>query len=341
VTERHLTDPAAVTVEDVEAAATRIAGEVHRTPVLTSATLDERAGATIQLKAEHLQRAGAFKIRGATNAIRLLDPDRLARGVVAFSSGNHAQAVALAAREAGAPATIVMPSDAPSSKLGATRAYGAATVTFDRARDDREAIAIALADRDGATLIRPYDDPAVIAGQGTCALELIDQAGAPDILVVPVGGGGLIAGCATVVEAAAPQTRVIGAEPEAADDTRRSLLEGARVEIAPPTTIADGLAVTAPGRLTFPVIQRLVDDVVTVSERQIVDAMVFLFERLKIVVEPSGAVGVAALLAGCVPDAAGRTVGVILSGGNVDGGLFRTITAGSPGGSRVRANDPG
>jgi threonine dehydratase len=247
--------------------------------------------------------------------------------VVAFSSGNHAQAVALAAREAGTKATIVMPADAPPSKLEATGAYGAAIVTFDRSHDDREAIATALAERDGASLIRPYDDPAVIAGQGTCALELVDQTGALDILLVPIGGGGLIAGCATVAEAASPQTRVIGVEPEVADDTRRSLAGGTRVEIAPPDTAADGLAVTSPGRLTFPVIQRLVDDVVTVSERQIVDAMVFLFERLKIVVEPSGAVGVAALLAGCLPDAAGRTVGVILSGGNVDAARFRALTA--------------
>jgi threonine dehydratase len=335
-----VTDPAAVTVEDVQAAAARIAGRVHRTPVLTSATLDERVGATIFLKAEHLQRAGAFKIRGATNAIRSLDPDRLARGVVAFSSGNHAQAVALAAREAAAAATIVMPSDAPSSKLHATRAYGAAIVTFDRANDDREAIATELAERDGSTLIRPYDDPAVMAGQGTCALELVDQTGAPEILLVPVGGGGLIAGCAAVAEAASPQAQVIGVEPEVADDTRRSLGAGVRMEIAPPETIADGLAVTSPGRLTFPVIQRLVDDIVTVSEQQIVDAMVFLFERLKIVVEPSGAVGVAALLAGCLPDASGRTVGVILSGGNVDAERFRVLTAGGPG-SNLSSSSPG
>jgi threo-3-hydroxy-L-aspartate ammonia-lyase len=322
-----VSDPPVVTIEDVRAAAERIAGRVHRTPVLTSSTLDERVGAAIVLKAEHLQRAGAFKIRGATNAIRSLDADRLARGVVAFSSGNHAQAVALAAREAGAAATIVMPVDAPAAKLEATRAYGATIVAFDRAHDDREAIATAVADREGATLIRPYDDPAVIAGQGTCALEFVDQAGAPDILVVPVGGGGLIAGCATVAETAMPRTRVIGVEPAAADDTRRSLAAGSRVEIASPDTIADGLAVTAPGRLTFPLIQRLVDDVVTVDESQIVEAMVFLFDRLKIVVEPSGAVGVAALLAGRVPDVAGRTVGVILSGGNVDAERFRALTA--------------
>ena len=298
-----VSDPPVVTIEDVRAAAERIAGQVHRTPVLTSSTLDERVGATVLLKAEHLQRAGAFKIRGATNAIRSLGADRIARGVVAFSSGNHAQAVALAAREAGAPATIVMPADAPAAKLAATRAYGATIVTFDRTRDDREAIAIAVADRDGATLVRPYDDLAVIAGQGTCALELVDQAGAPDVLLVPIGGGGLIAGCATVAEVTMPRTRVIGVEPDVADDTRRSIAAGSRVEIAPPDTIADGLAVTAPGRLTLPVIQRLVDDVVTVSESQIVQAMVFLFDRLKIVVEPSGAIGVAALLAGRVPDA--------------------------------------
>jgi threo-3-hydroxy-L-aspartate ammonia-lyase len=329
-----VSEPSVVTIDDVRAAAERIAGHVHRTPVLTSSTLDGRVGAMTLLKAEHLQRAGAFKIRGATNAIRSLEPDRLAHGVVAFSSGNHAQAVALAAREAGAAATIVMPSDAPAAKLEATRAYGATIVTFDRARDDREAIAAVVADRDGATLIRPYDDPGVIAGQGTCALELADQAGAPDVLVVPVGGGGLIAGCATVAESAMPRTRVIGVEPDVADDTCRSVAAGARVEIAPPDTIADGLAVTTPGRLTFPVIQRLVDDIVTVRESQIVEAMVFLFDRLKIVVEPSGAVGVAALLAGCLPDVTGRTVGVILSGGNVDAARFRSLTAGGVAGSR-------
>jgi threonine dehydratase len=330
-----VTDRPIVTIEDVRGAADRIAAHVHRTPVLTSSSLDERVGSTVLLKAEHLQRAGAFKIRGATNALRLLDPGLLANGVVAFSSGNHAQAVALAAREAGSSATIVMPADAPSAKLEATRAYGATVVTFDRALDDREAIATGIADRDAATLIRPYDDPGVIAGQGTCALELVDQAGAPDLLLVPVGGGGLIAGCATVAEVAMPRTLVIGVEPETADDTSRSVAAGSRIEIAPPETIADGLAVTAPGRLTFPMIQRLVDHVVTVSESEIVAAMVFLFDRLKAVVEPSGAVGVAALLAGRVPDATGRTVGVILSGGNIDTRRFRALTAGGVGGSRA------
>jgi threonine dehydratase len=325
---------AAVTIDDVREAARRIAGRVHRTPVLRSATLDDRADATILMKAEHLQRAGAFKIRGATNAIRSIDPDRLARGVIAFSSGNHAQAVALAAREAGARATILMPSDAPPSKLEATRSYGARVVTFDRAHDDREAIATELADRDDATLVRPYDDLALVAGQGTCALELIDQVGPPDVLLVPVGGGGLIAGCATVAKEELARTRVIGIEPEGADDTRRSIAAGLRVEIPQPETIADGLAVTAPGRLTFPVIQRLVDDVVTVSERQIVDAMVFLFDRVKAVVEPSGAVGVAALLTGAVPDVAGKTVAVILSGGNVDAARFAALATAGVGGSR-------
>ncbi len=325
----------AVTLDDVVAASDRIAGRVHRTPLLSSSTLDDRVGAHVLLKAEHFQRAGAFKIRGATNAILSLDAGALARGVVAFSSGNHAQAVALAAREAGTSATIVMPADAPASKLRATRDYGAEIVTYDRAREDREAIATELADRIGAALIRPYDDSAVIAGQGTCALELATQADDLDFLLVPVGGGGLIAGCATVAEGAMPAARVIGVEPASADDTRRSVAAGARVEIEPPDTIADGLAVTSPGRLTFPTIQRLVDDVVTVGEAEIVDAMVFLFERSKIVVEPSGAVGVAALLAARVPGVAGRTVSVILSGGNVDAKRFASLTDRGVGGSRA------
>jgi threonine dehydratase len=267
---------------------------------------------------ESLQRSGSFKFRGAYSRISLLSPDELGRGVVAYSSGNHAQAVALAASILGSRAVIVMPEDAPPEKIAATRGYGAEVVTFDRYTEDRAAIGAALAAERSLTLVPPYDDLDVMAGQGTAALELIEESGSFDLLVAPVSGGGLIAGCATVAETLHADTRVVGVEPEAADDTRRSLAEGRRVRLEQvPRTIADGLAVDTPGELTFPLNRRLVDVVVTVSEAELVDAMAFLFERLKAVVEPSGAAGVAALLAGRVPEAAGSRVGVIVSGGNL------------------------
>ena len=296
-----------ISLEDVERAARRLEGVANRTPVLTSRTLDERAGAAVFLKAESLQRAGAFKFRGAYNAISQLEES----GVAAFSSGNHAQAVALAARLLGKQATILMPLDAPPAKVEATRGYGAEVVTYDRYSEDREALGRALAEERGLPLVPPYDHPGVMAGQGTAALELLDEVGGLDLLVVPVGGGGLIAGCATAVDGRA---RVVGVEPDAGDDTRRSLAAGERVEIEVPRTIADGLQATAPGRLTFGVNRERVDGIVTVSDEEIVEAMAFLFDRMKLVTEPSGAVGVAALLAGRV---AGRRIGVIVSGGNV------------------------
>jgi threonine dehydratase len=296
-----------ISLQDVERAARRLEGVANRTPVLTSRTLDERAGAAVFLKAESLQRAGAFKFRGAYNAISQLEES----GVAAFSSGNHAQAVALAARLLGKQATILMPLDAPPAKVEATRGYGAEVVTYDRYSEDREALGRALAEERGLPLVPPYDHPGVMAGQGTAALELLDEVGALDLLVVPVGGGGLIAGCATAVDGRA---RVVGVEPDAGDDTRRSLAAGERVEIEVPRTIADGLQATAPGRLTFGVNRKRVDGIVTVSDEEIVEAMAFLFDRMKLVTEPSGAVGVAALLAGRV---AGRRIGVIVSGGNV------------------------
>ena len=300
-----------ISLADVEAAAERLAGVANRTPVFTSRTLDERVGAEVFLKAESFQRGGAFKFRGAYNAVSQMDGD-----VVAYSSGNHAQAVAVAARLTGKQAVIVMPLDTPSAKLEATRGYGAEIVTYDRYTEDREALGRALAEERGLALVPPYDHPLVMAGQGTAALELLDEVGGLDMLVVPVGGGGLIAGCATAVD---NRARVFGVEPAEGDDTRRSLEAGARVAIDVPRTIADGLQATAPGELTFEVNRERVEGVVTVSDQEIVDAMAFLFDRMKLVTEPSGAVGVAALLNGRIE--LGARVGVIISGGNV--GLAR------------------
>ncbi len=320
---------AAIELADIEAAAARLAGVAHRTPLLSSRTLDELVGAEAVLKCENLQRTGSFKLRGAYNAIATLEPAELRRGVAAYSSGNHAQAVALAARLLNTTAVIVMPSDAPASKRTATEGYGAEIVTYDRYAEDRVAIAERLAGDRGLTLIAPYEHAQVIAGQGTVALELIEDAGRLDALLAPVSGGGLIAGCGTVARALAPQARVIGVEPERGDDTKRSLAAGRRVEIEVPRTIADGLAVNAPGELTFPITQRVVDEVVLVSDAEIVAAMAFLFERMKLVVEPSGATGVAALLAGRA-ELSGR-VGVVISGGNVDAARFAALTAAAGG----------
>jgi threonine ammonia-lyase medium form len=305
-----------IELEDVRAAAQRLYGVAHRTPALTSHTLDDAVGATVYVKAECFQRGGAFKFRGAYNKISSLAPDELARGVLAYSSGNHAQAVALSARLLDTTATIVMPEDAPAAKVEATRGYGAEIVTYDRFAESREEIGMRLAADRGAVLVKPYDDPLVMAGQGTVALELLEDAQELDVLVVPVSGGGLIAGCATAAKALLPSVRVVGVEPEAGDDTRRSLVAGKRVRIDVPRTIADGLQSSEPGELTFEVNRRLVDEVVTVGDAEIVDAMAFLFDRMKLVAEPSGAVGVAALLTGRI-DVRGSRAGVVLSGGNV------------------------
>ncbi len=317
-------------------AAERLQGVAHRTPVITSRALDERTGARLFLKVEALQRGGAFKIRGAYNAVSSLDEPTLARGVCAVSSGNHAQAVTLAARLCGTRAVILMPADAPALKRAATEGYGAEVITFDRYRDDRERLARDLAaDRDLA-LVHPYDNPYVIAGQGTVALELLEQVaehdlefadGSPsglDAVVVPVGGGGLIAGTAIAVKALSPATRVIGVEPLASDDVARSLASGKRESVKVGLTIADGQQTSSPGELTWPVIQRLVDQVVTISDEQIVDAMRTLFERCKLVAEPSGASALAAVLSGAV-DVAGRRVAVIVSGGNVGARAFAEL----------------
>jgi threonine dehydratase len=320
----------AITFDDVAAAAQRLTGHAHRTPVLTSRTADELTGARVFFKAENFQRMGAFKFRGAFNALARFSPAQRERGVIAFSSGNHAQATALAARILGMPGVIVMPQDAPAAKLAATRGYqdgqpGSEVVLYDRYTEDREAIGRRLAQERGMTLVPPYDHVDVMAGQGTAALELVEQVremdgGGLDALLVCVGGGGLISGCAVAATHLLPGIDVWGVEPEAGNDTQRSLAEGRIVHIDTPKTIADGAQTQHSGALTFPVIQALVKGIVTVSDEELVQAMRFFAERMKIVVEPTGCLGAAALLSRVagLPCLRGRRVGVILSGGNVD-----------------------
>ena len=316
-----------VTFDDVRDAAVRLDGVAHRTPVLTSRTLNGRVGAEVFVKCENFQRIGAFKIRGAYNAAAQLGPERLARGVAAYSSGNHAQATALAARELGTRAVILMPEDAPRSKREATLGYGAEVVTYDRYTQDRTALGEALAEERGLALIPPYDHPHVIAGQGTAVLELLEETGELDALVVPVGGGGLMAGSAVTARSLHPGTRLVGVEPDSGDDTKRSLEAGERITIPVPRTLADGQALPAPGEITFAVNRQLVDGIALVSDDEIRDAMRFAFERLKIVLEPSGATALAALLSGRV-EALPRRVGLIASGGNIDTRRFTEIVNG-------------
>jgi threo-3-hydroxy-L-aspartate ammonia-lyase len=300
--------------DDVRAAARLLDGVAHRTPVVRSRTLGEH----VVLKAENLQRAGAFKFRGAYNKIASLPPGT---DVLAFSSGNHAQATALAARLLGAKATILMPTNAPRSKVEATRGYGAEIITYDRYTEDRDALGEALAAERGLELVRPYDDSSIMAGAGTAALELLEDAGVVDTLVTPVGGGGLIGGSATIAKDLGVR-RVVGVEPEAGDDWKQSLAAGRIVAIDVPRTIADGLQTHAPGALTWEVGSRLVDEIVTVTEAQIVEAMRFAFERLKLVIEPSGAVGIAAVLNGIVE---APSIGIVISGGNVGADRFAEL----------------
>ena len=307
----------AINADDVRAAAERIRPLARRTPVMSSAGFDAEAGARVFFKCENLQRGGAFKIRGASNLILSLPEAALARGVVAYSSGNHAQATAIAARHVGAKATIVMPRDAPRSKMESTRAYGANVVTYDRATENRERIAQAILDETGAALVPPFDHPMIMAGQGTAALELLEETGPLDALIAPVGGGGLLSGCATIAKALNPYVRIFGAEPEGANDTFLSMIAGERVTVAHPETIADGLRAPSPGALTFPVLKRLVERIVLVSDDEIRAAVKYLLLRLKILVEPSGAAPAAALLFRKLPRDIG-SVGVVLSGGNVD-----------------------
>jgi threo-3-hydroxy-L-aspartate ammonia-lyase len=314
----------AIDLHEIRAAARRLAGVAHRTPVFTSRTLDDLTGAQVFLKAESLQRAGAFKFRGAYNAIASLPAEQRVRGVAAFSSGNHAQAVALAARLLETKAAILMPTDAPPEKVAATRGYGAEVVSYDRYTQDREILGRTLARESGLALVPPFDHPAVMAGQGTAALELLEDVPGLEALVMPVGGGGLLAGCAVAAKSIVPSIRVWGVEPETGDDVRRSLETGERVSIPVPRTIADGLQTTAVGRAPFEVLRMLCDGVVTLSDKALVEAMRFLFERMKLVVEPSGVAGVAALLAQKL-DIGARRVGIILSGGNVSAERFADL----------------
>ncbi|HEY8026552.1 MAG TPA: threo-3-hydroxy-L-aspartate ammonia-lyase [Burkholderiaceae bacterium] len=307
----------AVTYEDVARAAGRLAGVAHKTPVLTSSQADELAGGKLFFKCENLQRVGAFKFRGAYNAISCLTPEQRAKGVVAFSSGNHAQGMALAASLLGVKVTIVMPSDAPAMKLAATSAYGAEVILYDRKCEDREAIAARLAAERGSPVIPAYDHPNVIAGQGTAAKELIEEVGALDYLLVPIGGGGLLSGCAVAASALAPQCQVFGVEPEAGNDAQRSFRSGEIVHIPVPDTIADGAQTQHIGKLVLPILQAYVKDIITVNDDQLRTQMRFFVERMKIVVEPAGSLGAAAALHGLL-DLRGKRVGIIVSGGNVD-----------------------
>ncbi len=305
-----------IEINDVRAAAQRLAGIANRTPVLTSRRLDERVGAQLFLKAENHQRTGSFKFRGAYNRVSQLSADELARGIVSISSGNHAQAVALSARLAGTSAVIFMPEDTPKAKREATAAYGAQIVNFDRYADDRDDLIASKISGTGRTFVPPYDHPHIMAGQGTAALELFEEIGDLDALVVPVSGGGLIAGSGVVAKTLSPDLRLYGVEPAEGNDTKRSLEAGERVRVPVPRTIADGLQVNIPGELTFDVNKNQIDEVALVTDEEIVEAMRFYFETLKIVVEPSGAVSLAALLTGKL-DVAARRVGVVISGGNV------------------------
>jgi threonine dehydratase len=314
----------AITLDDVRAAAGRLRGVANRTPVLTSRTLDRLVGGRVFLKCENLQRGGAFKFRGAYNRLVALSSQQRARGVVAFSSGNHAQGVALAARELGIHATVVMPSDAPALKLAATQEYGAEVVGYDRQTEDREAIAQRLADERGLTVVPPYDDPLIMAGQGTAALELIEDVGRLDWLLMPVGGGGLLSGCTVAATGVQPDIKVMGVETHTSDDWVQSLQAGHRVHIPPPDTVADGIRTQQPGMLTFPIVQRLAHGVMSVSDAEVLAAMRFLLLRAKLLVEPTGAVPVALLLSGR-RDVVGQRVGVILSGGNADPALVAEV----------------
>jgi threonine dehydratase len=313
----------AVTFEDVRAAAQRVAGNAHHTPVLTSHTLNDLVGAEVFLKMESLQRMGAFKFRGAFNAMSQLNDEQRQRGVIAFSSGNHAQAIALVGRMLGIKTVIVMPTNAPEIKKAATEGYGARVVLYDAATQDREQVAKELADEGGYTTIPPYNHPHVIAGQGTAAYELIEEVGALDWVVTCVGGGGLLAGTALASKGLLPNTKVIGVEPELANDAALSFKTGVIHTIHNPPTIADGTRTPSLGTLTFPIIQLYVDDIVTVSEEQIKEAVRFAFLRMKQVIEPSGALGLAAVLSGAVK-VTGR-VGIVVSGGNVDGKTMAEI----------------
>lgn len=317
-----------LTIDDVRAAARRLGNRIHRTPVISSQSFDDASGFTVFFKCENLQRAGAFKIRGALNKLLTLSAAERARGVVAFSSGNHAQGVALAARMLGTTAVVCMPKDAPALKVEATRNYGAEIVVYDRHTQDREQVAREIMERTGRMLVPPYDDAAIMAGQGTAALELLEDVPSLDALLTPVGGGGLMAGCATAARALFPGLQIFGVETETANDTYLSFRRGERVTIPPPPTIADGIRLTTPGALTFPVLKALLTDMLLVSDDEVRAAVRFLALRARIVVEPTGAVPAAAVLSKRLPLAPGARVGVVLSGGNIEPSMLIEILKG-------------
>ncbi|WP_176039576.1 threo-3-hydroxy-L-aspartate ammonia-lyase [Burkholderia stabilis] len=312
-----MNSPTLPTYDDVAAAAARLEGHAHRTPVMTSRTIDEALGAQVFFKCENLQRMGAFKFRGAFNALSRFNAEQRRNGVVAFSSGNHAQAIALSARILGIPATIVMPQDAPAAKMEATRGYGGKVVTYDRYTEDREQIGRDLAAQHGLTLIPPYDHADVIAGQGTAAKELFDEVGPLDAVFTPLGGGGLLSGTALATRALSPNAKLYGVEPEAGNDGQQSFRSGAIVHIDTPRTIADGAQTQHLGNLTFPIIRRDVDDILTATDAELVDCMRFFATRMKIVVEPTGCLSFAALRR-MKDELQGKRVGIVISGGNVD-----------------------
>src|SRR6266545_7580469 len=313
-----------LTLELIKEAAARIAGAVHRTPVMTSRSFNEVAGREVFFKCENLQRAGAFKARGATNKILSLSDEEKKRGVMAVSSGNHAQAVALAAREAGVRAVVCIPDDAPKMKVAGMRGYGADIRVFDRHKDDRDAFGREIAEREGLVMVPAYDDYLIMAGQGTCGLELVEEVPDLDCVLTPCSGGGLFSGVSTAAKSIKPSIHCFAVEPETANDTQQSIRKGERVTIPPPPTIADGLRVTTPGALTFPITRANADDVLTITEEEIIAAMRFMLFRMKLLVEPSGAAAAAAVLSGKVPDPLKR-VGVVLSGGNIDGDMLARL----------------
>jgi threo-3-hydroxy-L-aspartate ammonia-lyase len=313
-----------LTIEMINAARERIFSRIHRTPVVTSRLFNEVAGKQVFFKCENFQRAGSFKIRGATNKIQSLTSDEKQRGIVAFSSGNHAQAVALAGSEAGVRVLVAMPDDAPKSKVAATRDYGAEIIFYDRHKQDREKFALDLAERERLVMVPPYDDYLILAGQGTCGLELLEEVPDLDCLLAPCSGGGLFAGVATAAKELKPTIRCFPVEPETADDTRQSFVKGERVSIPPPPTIADGLRVQIPGALTFPIVQNLAEDVLTVSDEEIIATIRFMLFRLKMLVEPSGVAAAAAVMFRKLPTDMER-VGVVLSGGNIDSALLTSV----------------
>lgn len=306
-----------LTIQLIREARELISSRIHHTPIITSRAFDQIAGRRVFFKCENLQRAGAFKIRGATNKIQSLTPAEKERGVVAYSSGNHAQAVALAAREAGVRAVVAMPEDAPKSKVSATRNYGAEIVFYDRLNQDRKTVGEQIAKRDQLVMVPPYDDYLVMAGQGTCGLEFLEAVPDLDCILTPCSGGGLFAGVSVAAKAVNPRISCFAVEPATADDTRQSFVRGERVSIPPPSTIADGLRVQSPGELTFPIIEQNAEDILTVSDGEIVKALTFILFRMKLLVEPSGAAAAAAVLAHKLPERMQR-VGVVLSGGNLD-----------------------